>query len=100
MATWGKAFTAAGKVVLYSIGWWIIGFIIFGIGAAMGISSGMPGPFGSSYSSPYGSYGSPMSGATSILGFIITLIGTAIIALGSVASFFKVFSEFLKSEIQ
>jgi len=79
MISWGEAFRKAFKTVLYSIGFYILGGIIIGIGAFTGIS--------------YDYYGYPSYNFGLV--FIMGLIGGLIMALGGLASIFKITSELI-----
>lgn len=77
MASWSDSFEASFNVVVYTVGWWIVGGIIAYIG--------------------YGMYERNDSG--SAIPSLIVLIGLAIALFGVGAAFFKVFAEFLKKEL-
>lgn len=79
MISWGGAFRKAFKTVLYSIGFYLLGGIIIGVGVFTGIS--------------YDYYGYPRYNFGLI--FILGLIGSLIMALGGLASIFKISSEMI-----
>jgi hypothetical protein len=83
---WSDSFKAAGIIILYFVGWGIIGGFFVGLGIV-----GMGDPTSSLYK------------GTNTLQFLISgliaLVGIIIVALGSLASLIKVFAELLKEEI-
>ena len=79
MISWGKAFRKAIKTFLYSIGFSILGGIIIGVGTFTGIS--------------YDYYG--YSRYNFGLVFITLIIGSLIMALGGLASIYKITSELI-----
>ncbi len=82
---------AAFKVIVYSIMWWIVGWIIFFIGFGM-IGSKMMGSMGVFT-------GKVPDISSLIFGFIIMFIGSIVIIIGSLASFMKVSTELIVEEV-
>ncbi len=76
MASWGDSFSAAMKIVMYSIIWWIVGGIVLVFGFAAIAKDQL------------------------LLGALSGLIGYVIIAFGAFASILKVSAEFLKNELR
>ena len=91
MVSWNKSIGAASKVILYSIMWWIVGWIIFFFGFGM-IGNQMMGQMrvftGKAPDIP-----------SLFFSFIIMLIGSVIIIIGSLASFLKVSTELIVEEV-
>ncbi len=90
MTGWGTAFKGALKIVVFTIVWAIIGGILIGIGAGM---AGVAPAFMTS-----GEH--QAVGVTALVGgFILIIIGAALIGLGGLASFLKVSSEIYADEV-
>lgn len=77
MASWNDSFDASLNVVVYSVGWWIVGGIIAYIG--FGMYDRRP---------------------DSVIPTLIIIFGLGTGFFGTGASFFKVFAEFLKKELK
>ena len=89
MATWKESFKAAGLVVVYSVLWWIVGGFISFLGL-----------FGLADIGRRSMAGIETGTGETILAFLFLLAGFVIINLGTSASFFKVFGEFLRDELK
>ncbi len=87
---WGTAFKGALKIVAFTIVWAIIGGILIAAGA------GMAG-VGPAYMTS--SQHQAVGVAALIGGFILIIIGGALISLGGLASFLKVSSEIYANEV-
>ncbi len=87
---WGTAFKGALKIVVFTIIWAIIGGILIGVGAGMaGIA---PAYLTTTQQQAVG--------ITALIGgFILIIIGAALIGLGGLASFLKVSSEIYADEV-
>ncbi len=91
MTGWGTAFKGALKIVVFTIIWAIIGGILIGVGAGMaGIAP--------AYLTTTAEH--QAVGTTALIGgFILIIIGAALIGLGGLASFLKVSSEIYADEV-
>ncbi|MEM1509584.1 MAG: hypothetical protein QW291_01695 [Thermofilaceae archaeon] len=100
MATWGSAFATAFKILLLSLIWWIIGFILIIAGAAA-IGSPIISALQSMGAGPTAPYGPPQGlfdFGSIILGLVLIVIGYLVVVLGTMASFLKYSAEYYARE--
>jgi hypothetical protein len=91
MVSWGNAFKTALKIVLMSIGWYILGLIVIIAGWAGGAVTALTDP--NILRDPLGILG-VLGGAV-----IVSIIGGAIIYLGVIASALKYSVELIADEV-
>ena len=82
--SWGRSFRYALRYILYAITWIVIGGIVMGVGIGAIAASTV-----------LGAGGMPTFGAGAAVGIIITIIGWIIMALGTMASYFKIMSRLI-----
>lgn len=101
MATWGSAFAVAFKILLLSLIWWIIGFILIIAGAAAigaPIISALEEYMSMGPTAPYGPPHGLFDFGSMILGLILIIVGYLIVVLGTMASFLKYSAEYYAKE--
>jgi len=91
MVSWGKAFKSAGLYVIFLIVWTVVGAALIAFGYIT---------YGSLiWYDPYTKM-PKINPAGLNIGFVLTLIGSIIILLGSFATFFKIVSEIVADEVE
>lgn len=94
MVTWGRAWAAAFAWLAWTIVYGIIGFIVVLAGAAFVIGNSLNNLISLSNLTSWDFYTS-----NAFAGLILIVIGCIIIALGAVASFFKINTEIISEEV-
>ncbi len=98
MATWSSAFATAFKILLLSLIWWIIGFILIVAGAAV-IGAPLIPMLRDTPPTPPRWPPQGLFFGSIILGLALMIAGYLIIVLGTMASFLKYSAEYYAREI-
>lgn len=101
MATWSSAFATAFRILLLSLIWWVIGFILIIAGAA---AIGAPiismlESLGTPPTTPSRPLRGLLNFGSVILGLALIAAGYLVIVLGTMASFLKYSAEYYAREI-